>query len=674
MLSNNLDSMITEVEKLNGKEKAELLRKIARGYFATDPEKSHYYFKYSAEEAFKNKDTINAATSLANTAAVNNVLNRFSNAIDTLQLAIDIFKKVNYNIGVVFTYSQLGNIYTKLGKHKQALDFYAKGMSFFDYPTILDSINKYKNQKEPLSPDQSRFFSIHSILYNDYGITSRILRNFDMALDILHKSLVISEASRRPDRIGASLSNLGDAYRGKMNYQKAIEYFEKAIEVFRKIEYYQYLAVSLSSLAEVLITQEEYLKAKEYALEAIKNYEKINDISHNAFATLAKIESALNNNEKALQYLKKSEEMGKSKNYYINLSATYSAYSQVYENMGNYKTALDYLKKYSEIKDSIFDMEKFSNMGELLAYYEYDKKNDELKILKKDSELQAAKIKQKDSERNLFLFGFIFLGASIIGLLFTLRSRNKANKLIAEKNEQLTELNDELYEANETKDKFFSIIAHDLKSPFLGFLNLIKYLSENFLKLSFLEITDLIKELKSSSDTLYKLLENLLEWSRFQRGKTDFNPEKVDLQLFIKLNLDIQSEVAKQKEIELISTIPSDFEITADEFMLNTIVRNLVSNAIKFTKRGGRIEVGAFREGENNILFVSDTGVGIPPEIVPKLFNIEYSIKTPGTENEPSTGLGLVLCNDFVAKHDGKIWVESEVGKGSTFYVSLPKK
>jgi PAS domain S-box-containing protein len=245
---------------------------------------------------------------------------------------------------------------------------------------------------------------------------------------------------------------------------------------------------------------------------------------------------------------------------------------------------------------------------------------------------------------------------------------------------KLENLNKELQELNATKDKFFSIIAHDLRSPFSGFLGLTKMMSEEMESLSMREMQEFSKNMQDSAVNLFALLENLLQWSRMQRCVTQFNPEMCMLTYLVKQNIDIVNEFAKQKNIQLLYNIPDNFQLTADIPMLNTVLRNLISNAIKFTRKGGLIEIGAMiqpseglkpSEG-SDVIYIKDSGIGMNEEIINKLFKIDQKVSRPGTEGESSTGLGLLLCKEFIEKHGGKIWVESEEGKGSTFYFSLP--
>lgn len=240
--------------------------------------------------------------------------------------------------------------------------------------------------------------------------------------------------------------------------------------------------------------------------------------------------------------------------------------------------------------------------------------------------------------------------------------------------EELSETKENLEKLNSEKDKFFSILAHDLKSPFSGFLGLTEIIANDVSDFSVEELQEIGKNMKDSASNLYKLLDNLLQWSRMQRGAIEINPESFQLDSLVNQNISIQLEVARLKEISITSLIPEGTFVYGDIPMINTVLRNLLSNALKFTPRGGKIQIGLAKDapaGEVKF-FVQDSGIGMPSKIKENLFKIDQKISRPGTEDEPSTGLGLLLCKEFIQKNNGNILVESEVGFGSIFYVILP--
>jgi len=238
--------------------------------------------------------------------------------------------------------------------------------------------------------------------------------------------------------------------------------------------------------------------------------------------------------------------------------------------------------------------------------------------------------------------------------------------------EEIRRVNTELRNAIAEKDKFFSIIAHDLKSPISGFLSLTKILVENFEELTLKDVNASLKALHKSSLRVYSLLENLLEWAKMQQGMLTCSRSPVLLKEVIKSSIDLKHSIAEQKEITVRDDIPDDLIADIDPPMISTVLRNILSNALKFSNRGGRVLVTAQQSGEMITVAVQDEGVGMDQHALSMLFSLDSKITRPGTEGEVSTGLGLILCKEFVEKHGGKIWAESCPGEGTTFYFTLP--
>ncbi|MEP0859825.1 MAG: PAS domain S-box protein [Ignavibacterium sp.] len=237
---------------------------------------------------------------------------------------------------------------------------------------------------------------------------------------------------------------------------------------------------------------------------------------------------------------------------------------------------------------------------------------------------------------------------------------------------QLRKVTEDLKQANASKDKFFSIIAHDLRTPLIGLIGYAEILSEDIDELELSEIKEYSKNIVDISRQTIKLLSNLLEWSRLQTGKIQFNPSDVKIYSIVENIFQLLKSNAQHKEIELINSTNMNHIAYADENMIYSVFNNLISNAIKFTRTGGKIEVSSEQKGEEIIVSVKDNGVGIDEENLKNLFELDKSFTTPGTENEKGSGLGIILCRDFIKKHGGRIWVNSKVGEGTTFFFTLP--
>ncbi len=253
----------------------------------------------------------------------------------------------------------------------------------------------------------------------------------------------------------------------------------------------------------------------------------------------------------------------------------------------------------------------------------------------------------------------------ILGFLRDITLRKLAEDEISQKNEELARISNE-------KDKFFSIIAHDLRSPFNSLLGFTRLLVEDLPTMTVAETQKIALTMRKSATNLFGLLENLLEWSRMQRGLIKFYPEPRLLLPKVLTETALLMESVNKKEITLNYNITEDIEVYADENMLGSILRNLVNNAVKFTPEGGKVTISAKLLDNAVECSVKDTGIGMNQEMQENLFNITFNASRKGTEKEPSTGLGLILCKEFVEKHGGKLWVESEESQGSTFYFDLP--
>jgi signal transduction histidine kinase/CheY-like chemotaxis protein len=265
----------------------------------------------------------------------------------------------------------------------------------------------------------------------------------------------------------------------------------------------------------------------------------------------------------------------------------------------------------------------------------------------------------------LVFIHFFILAGGAFGLLFYYRMSVKYLSEIQQSNSELLQL-------NATKDKFFNIIAHDLKSPFNSIMGFSELLTDQIKEKDYEGIDEYAGIIEQSSKRAMDLLENLLEWSRSQTGRLEYNPEFFELGDFIEAATPVFDDVARQKSITIKRSLPRTIHVYADKHMISAVMRNLISNAIKFTRQDGEIKISAEKRANEIFVSVSDNGVGISTRRIDNLFRLDKSESTTGTAKEQGTGLGLILCKEFVEKHGGKIWVESEEGIGTTFYFTLP--
>ena len=238
--------------------------------------------------------------------------------------------------------------------------------------------------------------------------------------------------------------------------------------------------------------------------------------------------------------------------------------------------------------------------------------------------------------------------------------------------EHIISLNQKVTKDSIEKDKFFSIIGHDLMNPFNALLGFSEMLNEAVKKNQHEELSECSSAVHQSAKRIYNLLQNLLVWSRMQNGKMKYSPRSVKIDELISDTMMILIPVARNKEINLAWDVKDDIMVTLDTNMIGSVLQNLVTNAIKFTERGGNVSVSAFVESDNLNFVVSDSGVGMEEEQLQKLFKLDKTASSRGTDDEVGTGLGLIISKEFVELHHGKIWAESTLGEGSRFCFSIP--
>lgn len=296
--------------------------------------------------------------------------------------------------------------------------------------------------------------------------------------------------------------------------------------------------------------------------------------------------------------------------------------------------------------------------------YETEKKEARILLLNKENEIKAAKIKRN----TIILISFMVLSILLITLAFVLKRSNnfktQTNLILAEKNEQLRTL-------NATKDKLFSIIAHDLKNPLSAFRNITGSLKNQFTNLSKEDIEEFVTDLYDSSSKLMDLLQNLLKWAISQTNNIKVEKQVQPVLPVVSSAIASVQYNAEEKYIKITNTVDENLTADIDVNILETILRNFISNAVKFTPKNGEIKVFQVMQGDKIKLCVADNGIGLKPEDQQKLFSINENVSKIGSSPEKGTGLGLILCKELIEKMGGTIGVESEENKGSTFYITV---
>ena len=350
----------------------------------------------------------------------------------------------------------------------------------------------------------------------------------------------------------------------------------------------------------------------------------------------------------------------------------YLLISKAYEKDGKTAQAFRYFKEYSAIKDSLFDERQSQQLAQLRSDLEIQDKENQIEILQKDNQIKGFQLKKQRNQVILLFSGLILLSAFSVIIFRLNKTKRKANHLLEMKNKKIMEQHEELTKLNETKDLFLTIIGHDLRNPVGAFKDMLDQLAD-YPEMFPEEVRrNVIGELRKEAENTYFLLDNMLVWAKSQKNGLQLKMEPFRINEVIESNILFNKRFAENKNIKLVHQPNGNFVALADHNMVSLILRNLVSNAIKFTRPGGQINILSRGVNADFVeVSVVDNGIGISEEMKNHIFDKHRHTSTYGTNNEKGSGLGLMLCSEFVEQNGGAISVESTVGEGSVFRFTL---
>lgn len=543
--------------------------------------------------------------------------------------------------------------------------------------------------------------------YSFIGVAYRILGNYSEAIDYYYNGLQLAKKYKVEDQEGYAYINIGNLNIYQGYYYNAIENLSKALEIAERLNHKRMLAYVHLNLGRAQMLRDEYLEALEnfkkaldlrieidqvsgqavcykyigdsyYALKkyklALDNYKKTldvvdkdtdKDLLANVYTVIAKVYIEEKNYELAKLNISKSNKIAKQIGAKLIIRDNYELLSEIYLKTDNYELASKYLNYIIEYNDTLFNQQLSEKIFNLEYKFEKQRKQAEIDLLNKDKRIKELELNKARTNNIALLVILILISALLIYVLISLRSRREKNKKLEQ---QKTELNN----INKTKDKMFLIIGHDLRGPIGNLKSLIEMLLEEDEIMSNKSLVDIFSIFMKSVQSVSDLLENLLLWAKSQRGEIMFNPVDLSLNTIINKNLQLFRTIADHKEISIRSSMVGNYDVHADKNMLLTVVRNILSNAIKYTPRGGEISISVERDDKFHKVIIKDTGIGFDNKTSEKIFDDKSFYTTSGTNNEAGSGLGLLLTKDFVKANGGDIWADSEQNKGTIFYFTIP--
>lgn len=545
---------------------------------------------------------------------------------------------------------------------------YSKSLTYFKR-----SLNKRKliGTKEDLAAS-----------YNNIAMVYLEYENYELAIDCINNSMSINLEEGLEVDVAGNLHNLAAIYWEKNDYQTAIDYSKEALSIYEAIGKVDELADTYNNLGNLYSKVNKPGEARDYLEKAHKRYTMDGNSKGIATAKLniAELLFTLNRYNEANQYLTDALLIAQSIQSKDLLVEIHEYIMKYFKQKRNYAEALKHLKIFESYSDSVYNQLQNDLILEEQVKLDSENKRKEIQAFKKDYELQDVEI-QKQKSVGIFLIILMGVSFSTIFLFNVLyNSRKKTNNLIKEKNVQLYYSNQELEvskqeltKLNHEKDRFFSIIAHDLISPFTSFISLSEILRDNTNTLDEKDIKKYSGWIFTSAKNIYNLVDNLLQWSRSQSGKLNYSPKYLGLNKIVQETVALIKPSADDKSIRILSPVSRNLKVFADADILSTILRNLLNNAVKFTGKNGTISVLTNDTGKMVEVSVTDNGIGIKQEDLSELFQLDRNFTTKGTIGEEGNGLGLILCREFVQAIGGTIHVKSKLKSGSTFKFTIPK-
>ncbi|MCE1189000.1 MAG: tetratricopeptide repeat-containing sensor histidine kinase [Ignavibacteria bacterium] len=628
----NIDSFYSVISKQPQPEQITKLANACWEYRSITP---HLALQFGKESLQKIEATHNyklKSTVLNYLGVIYGNLGKLDSAFFYYKEALNVATTNNDETQIAYSLNNLGDYYIK-----SAL-----------YSTGLEKIMHAYDIFERLQNKQGMAYSL-----NDIGEIFLIQQDFTKALEYFKRSCDIRLELKDKRGYAKSLINLANTYDNLKQIDKALETFSVALQASKEADYIKGQGWVYTGLADLYLRQGKYelaLQNSEKALALdLKIENKYGEIIN--YNRLAQIYIKLKDHTKARYYLGKAKTESELSGHIDQLMIAYRHFTDISQAEGNYNEAFNFFREYETLNERIFSQQSLNRIADLQLAFVLEKKDRENEMLKRDLAYQ------KNTRNYLILISLLIFGLGIL-VVSKYKAGRKTNLL--------------LQELNNAKDSFFSIIAHDLKGPIGAVANLAEILHSDYEDLPDTDRKRLITSVSETSIEVRRLLLDLLTWANTQKGGMGLNPSSLNLKALLDSSARSNMLMAKNKNLKLILEVEDNFLITADKFILETIAGNFINNAIKFSFPDNKIVIAANMDEKMVHVSVTDFGKGMNTEILDKLMKIDTKVTTIGTKGEKGTGLGLKICKEFAALHNGKIEIVTSPDKGSKFTFSFP--
>jgi signal transduction histidine kinase len=553
---------------------------------------------------------------------------------------------------------KMGNLYYEVSNFSEAYFFFMQSLNAYEQEDNNLGIANMENNLGNVSHDMGRL--------------SDAEKHYQNAYDIYRENDLATEAC-------GALGNIGLILYDKQLYDSALVFFNEVINQLNPDSLsspiqHQILSGIYNNTALTYNDLGDQRKALDYFKKALDLALKIDDqlTAGSVYVNLGALFGEMRDPDSALYYLHRALRIAKNRGSRSLELDAYDELAQLHAGSGNYASAYNWQLRYDTLYKQVFNEEQSEQISRLRAMYEQEISENEILQLQSESQIQKTLNK-------VFIIFLVVIVILVIIIAINLRAKKRTNQMLAERNlqisnaiQQLSESEHELQKLNKSKDRIFSVVAHDLRNPVAAVTGFSELLYDNFDDFPVDTQKEYLLQILQGTQRIQNLLENLLIWARSQMKAVKYEPENLKVNDLLeecvremKVNLD-------HKKVECLLKISNSCIVFADKTMIHTVFRNLIINAIKFSFPGSKIRISSKTTADECTIIVSDEGIGIQPEIQAKLFTGNEVVSTPGTTGESGSGLGLVICKEFLEKNRGTISVESEPGNGSSFIVSLP--
>jgi len=631
----------------------------ANAYYHLNNIDSSLHFHILSFEFIKNSKNKAFAAKSANAVGLsywrkgNNI-----KAIEYYKQSLDLRKNLDNPEGLSIVLNSLGAVYWGVGHYNTAHGYYLKALK------IVDSLKLDRK---------------YVLIKNNIGLLFQEWRQYDIALEYHLSAINRCKTINYNYGLAYSEINAGICYQHLNKKSKAKKQFKTALIHYKKTG--DLLALSYANR----VVGNFYLHTKQIE-EALNHYSTAHEIAkktgnknHIAYAqkAIAGAYLELNNYKQSEKYALLSLKISKVENYRNLMKDNYYILAKIKEKNNDFEQALKYYKKASIIRDTISKKMLKNNILDLQNKYDSKKISNENRLLIQEQIVTEAELKAKHNLIVFTLIGLSLLGVFVLILFFSRKQITETNKLLTKKNKEinyqkseLKKANTALLKANDYRDKIISIIGHDIKAPIGTIKELVNLAVKGEIKGE--KLQKLLIMLNDKANATNSLILDLFKWAKNQRAAIPFEPENIDISTLLPEIIKLLKEIADKKSIEIVNNVKKSTIVLADKKMLDTILRNLISNSIKFTNDNGKIIIDITHKNESITISIKDNGIGIEKEIIEKILSKDEFYSTFGTNEEKGSGLGLQLCIEFLKTHKSKLFVDSVPNEGSNFSFNLP--